>query len=139
MTMSFSVTTILSETRIRTSRSSGAGGQAVNKLETKVELIFNVNESLALTTGQKRIIHQRLDSRINGDSVLVVTSQTHRSQSRNRKEAEERLIEMLQRALRSVKKRIPTTVSRSKKEARLKEKKKRSKIKSTRRNGFEFD
>ena len=137
--MSFSVTTILSETRIRTSRSSGAGGQAVNKLETKVELIFNVNESLALTTGQKRIIHQRLDSRINGDSVLVVTSQTHRSQSRNRKEAEERLIEMLQRALRSVKKRIPTTVSRSKKEARLKEKKKRSKIKSTRRNGFEFD
>lgn len=111
----------------------------MNKLETKVELIFNVDESLAFTSYQKRIIHQRLDSRINSENEIVVSSQTHRSQSRNRKEAEERLIEMLQKALRPVKKRIPTKVSRSKKEARLKEKKKRSEVKSTRRKGFDVE
>ncbi len=131
--MSFSFTAILAETRIRTSRSSGAGGQAVNKLETRVEVIFNVNDSLALTKDQKRIIHQRLASRINADCELVVSSQTHRSQSRNRKEAEERLIELLQKALRPIKKRIPTKISNAKKEARLKEKKWRSDLKSSRR------
>ena len=105
----------------------------MNKLETKVELIFNVNDSLALTTDQKRILHQRLESRINMENEIVVSSQTYRSQSRNRKEAEERLIEMLQKAIRPVKKRIPTKVSRAKKEARLKEKKKRSETKANRR------
>ena len=139
MAMSFSVTAILSETQIRTSRSSGAGGQAVNKLETKVELIFKVNESQALTNIQKRMIHQRLETRINSECEIVVSSQTHRSQSRNRKEAEERFIEILKKALRTIKNRIPTKVSRSKKEARLREKKKRSEVKSTRRKRFDVD
>ena len=137
--MPFSYTAILSETTIRTSRSSGAGGQSVNKLETKVALIFNVNRSDALSTNQKRNLYQRLESKINSESEIVISSQTHRSQSRNRKEAEERLLELLQKALRPVKKRIVTKISKAKKETRLKEKRKRSEVKSSRRKGFDTD
>ncbi len=135
--MSFSFTSLLAETRVRTSRSSGSGGQGVNKLETRVELIFNVNESQALSPAQKRTVLQRLSNRLNTEDEIVVASQTYRSQSRNKKDAEERLIEMLQKALRPIKKRIATKISRAKKEARLKEKKKRSETKSNRRKGGE--
>ena len=135
----FSPTRLIDETRSRTSRSSGSGGQAVNKLETRVEIIFNVDESEALNSGQKRIINQRLAVRINAQGELVVVSQRYRSQARNRKDAEERLLELLQKALRPVKKRVPTKMSKAQKEARLKTKRRRSEVKTQRRKRFDTD
>ena len=134
--MCFSFTAILWESKIRTSRSSGSGGQAVNKLETRFEVIFNVDESLALSSSQKRILHQQLAKRINSEGEIIVASQTYRSQSRNKKDAQERLIEMLQKALRPIKRRVPTKMSAAKKAARLAAKRKRSELKSMRRRRF---
>jgi ribosome-associated protein len=123
----------LSELETRVSRSSGAGGQHVNKTASRVEVSWNVRESRALTPEQRDRLLQRLASRLSADgSVRVVASDT-RSQLRNRELAETRLTELVRRALMVPKKRKPTRPTRGSREARLEAKKRHSRKKMLRR------
>ena len=107
----------------------GPGGQNVNKVATAVQLRFNVKTSSAFDDEQKWMIRRALASRINDEGEIVLFVQTHRSQSRNREEARERLVEMLEKALVKPKRRVKTKPSRAQKEKRLEGKARRSQIK----------
>ena len=123
-----------SELDVRVSRSSGAGGQHVNKTSSRVEIFWNIRESRALSDDQRARLLGKLSSRLtSGGSVRVVASDM-RSQTRNRELAEERLAETVRRALIVPKKRRPTKPTRASKEARLESKKLRSHKKRLRRD-----
>jgi ribosome-associated protein len=92
-----------SELKFRFSRSSGKGGQNVNKVETRVELLFDVAGSVYLEAEEKARIQERLASRINQDGLLIVAASEHRSQHRNRKEALHRFFQLIESALREEK------------------------------------
>jgi ribosome-associated protein len=121
-----------SEIYFKTSRSSGSGGQNVNKVSTKVELNFDVANSKLLTPEQKQIIFSKLGNRINKAGVLQVTVQETRSQFENKEIALKKFRELLAYAFHRPKKRIKTKVSKEAREKRLKGKKKRSDIKKGR-------
>jgi ribosome-associated protein len=114
------------------SRSSGPGGQNVNKLSTRVTLQFDVLKSASLTEDQKRRVLAKLKSRISKDGVLRVSCQQSRSQAANREGAVERFVELLQRALTRRRPRRRTAVPASARERRLGEKKRRSRVKAAR-------
>lgn len=113
-------------------RSSGPGGQNVNKVETKAQLRFDIDSSSSLNNSQKRILHRRLQSRINNDGILTISSWKHRSQAANREAAIDRFRELLADALRPRKTRVPTRPSKASKQHRLTEKKRRGEIKRSR-------
>jgi ribosome-associated protein len=94
---------IESELNFRTARSSGSGGQHVNKVETKVELLFDVDASEGLSNDEKRRIHTRLKKRINKEGILRITVQEKRSQHRNKDLAMTRFFESLKTALKKEK------------------------------------
>jgi len=121
------------EFTFRTSRSGGPGGQHVNKTETKVELIFDFHNSVQLSDEEKELVFKNLASRIKDDGMLHITRSSERSQVRNKIRVIEKFYELLERALTKQKKRLPTKISKAKKEARIKSKKIRSEIKSARR------
>jgi ribosome-associated protein len=123
----------ISEIRFSFARSGGKGGQNVNKVETKVELLFDVTGSPSLTTEQKDMILRRLRSRINSGGELRITGQSSRSQWKNREETIAKFGELLLRALTPEKKRVKTRVSRAQKQKRLNDKKRRSEVKKWRR------
>ena len=125
--------TILTELTYRTSRSSGAGGQHVNKTETKVEVLFNVNTSEGLSEGEKLLIHSRLLARITEEGILVMSSQKSRSQFSNKEDVTERLQHQLEKALTPKVKRKKTKPSQESIEERLTRKKLRSETKESRR------
>ena len=110
----------------------GPGGQNVNKVSTAVQLRFNVKRSAAFDDEQKGMIHRLLASRITEEGDLIVFVQTHRSQLRNRDEARQRLIEMLEKALIKPKRRVATKPSRAAKARRVDNKTKRGAIKRQR-------
>ncbi len=110
----------------------GPGGQNVNKVATAVQLRFNVKTSHAFNDEQKWLIRRALGNRINDDGELVLFVQTHRSQVRNREEARQRLVEMLEKALVRPKKRLKTKPSRAQKQKRLESKAHRSETKRNR-------
>ncbi len=114
------------------SRSSGPGGQHVNKAATRVTLLFDVARSPSLDADQRSLIRNRLATRISREGVLRVVSQQHRSQEANREAAVERFVELLRAALRRPPPRRPTKATRASKERRLQAKKGRSAIKSGR-------
>ena len=117
------------------SRSGGPGGQNVNKVSSRVTLRFDVGHSGSLNEEQRTRIQRRLATRINKDGVLQVTSQRTRSQDLNRADAIERFEELLGAALREDKPRVKTRATRSSKEERLKEKRKRTTVKQARVKG----
>jgi len=116
-------------------RSGGKGGQNVNKVETKVVARWNVVRSRAFSDYEKERIRDRLRNRISASGELVVYAQAGRTQKENRARAIENLNELVSRALKVQKKRVPTRVPRRVRERRLGEKKKNSEKKSFRRAG----
>jgi ribosome-associated protein len=127
-----------SELDVRVSRSSGAGGQHVNKTSSRVEIFWNVATSRALTEEQRTRLQSKLASRLTGDGSVRVVASDMRSQIRNRDLAEERLADLIRRALVVQRRRKPTKPSRAAKEARL-ESKKRHSDKKRNRGGRAFD
>src|SRR5207302_4010695 len=115
------------ELEFRTSRSSGPGGQHAQKTETRVEAVFDVERSAALTDVQKRRVAAR------AGPVLRAVAQDERSQARNRELATERLVAQLREALKVPRRRRPTKPSQAAVERRLEQKKRRSKTKALRR------
>jgi ribosome-associated protein len=120
------------ELRFEFSRSSGPGGQNVNKVETKVRLLFDVHNSRSLTTDQRDRIEEQLATRITKDHVLHVTSQRHRSREANRRATIERFTELLAEALVEKEPRLPTKVSTAQRRRRLESKRRRSQKKALR-------
>jgi ribosome-associated protein len=122
-----SVVLPLNEVELRVSRSSGPGGQHAQKSSTRVEAVFDVAASSALTERQR----QRVVARVG--PVLRAIAQDERSQLRNRELAVERLVEKLRAALAVPRRRVPSTPSAAAKERRLAKKKRRSRTKELRR------
>ncbi len=120
------------ELQFRYARSSGPGGQHVNKTATQVELLFDVGHSPSLNEAQRARITQALGRRIDSDGVLHLVSGVSRSQVDNRADVTQRLGELLAAALRPVKPRRPTRPSRTARQKRLTAKKARGAIKKQR-------
>jgi ribosome-associated protein len=117
----------LAEIEIRVSRSSGPGGQHAQKSETRVEALFDVEASEALTETQKRRVISR------AGPVLRAVAQDERSQARNRDLAVERLVQKLREALAVPRRRIPTAPTAAARERRLTGKRRRAAVKRGRR------
>ena len=122
-----SVSLPLAEIELRASRSSGPGGQHAQKSSTRVEAVFDVEASGALTEAQKRRVLARVGP------VLRAVAQDERSQLRNRELATERLVEKLRAALAVPRPRRPTAPSKTSRERRIAEKKRRGETKRLRR------
>jgi ribosome-associated protein len=118
----------VAEIELRFSRSSGPGGQHANTSETRVEALFDVEDSQALTPAQKRRVFARTGP------VIRAVAQDERSQWRNRELAIERVADQLREALRVERRRVPTTPSAAARERRLEDKRRRSETKRLRRS-----
>ena len=117
-------------------RSSGAGGQNVNKVNSKVLLSFDIERTESLSDEEKRRIHQKLSGRISHKGILKVVCMRHRSQFANRREAVDRLVKLLQNALSREKKRFTTKIPPASRRKRLSQKKHRGLIKKGRKIDF---
>lgn len=114
-------------------RSSGPGGQNVNKVNTQVTLWFDVANCPVLKMSEKKALQRELGGRITGEGWLRVMSRKHRTQGANKRAATERFYELLAIALTPRKKRIPTRVSAGQKRRRLEDKRRTSEKKQERR------
>jgi len=114
-------------------RSSGPGGQNVNKVNTRVELRFAVNESSVFSEKEKELIFTKLNNRINSEGELLLFSESERTQPANKQKVFERFILLLKNALTPKKKRIKTRPTESSKQKRLEKKKNNAQKKQLRK------
>ena len=124
---------ILKELQFKAVRSSGAGGQHVNKVSSKVELYFDVINSVSISNEEKELLLKTLSTRLTKDGVLQLSSDESRSQHTNKEKVIKRFFEILAVGLTRPKKRRPTRMSRSQKEKRLGNKQKLSTKKTLRK------
>lgn len=124
------------ELSFKTSRSSGSGGQHVNKVETAVTVMWIVRNSKVFTERERERIGTKLKNRISLEGILQMTVSENRTQLQNKRIATERIQKLVNNALLVPKKRIATTPSRSQKEKRLESKKKISEKKENRKFKF---
>ena len=120
------------ELEITASRSGGAGGQHVNKTETRITVRWNIKNSIALDEKQKERVIKNLQTRLTKEEELVIHNSESRSQQQNKEMALEILAQIVRKALHVPKKRIKTRVPKKEKEKRLQQKAERSKIKKMR-------
>jgi ribosome-associated protein len=123
----------LAELHFQFVRSSGPGGQHVNRSATQVELTFDLARSPSLAEAQKTRARTALKSYVDKDGILHLASQTFRSQLQNREDVTARFVELMRRALHVPKKRRPTRPTAASKEKRLEAKRHRSRVKRERR------
>jgi ribosome-associated protein len=124
---------ILTEVSFKAVRSSGAGGQNVNKVASKVVLSFDLNQSKGLTDEEKVRLQHKIATKLTQDSLLIITSEEERSQFKNRAIAINKLIKCLDDGLKIPKARQKTKVPRSVNEKRLQAKKVMSVVKQNRK------
>jgi len=124
---------LLSEVSLKAIRSSGSGGQHVNKVSTKIELQFDVANALELNEDEKALIIENLNSRLTKNDILILQCSESRSQFKNKQLVKERFLTLIKDALIIQKKRIPTKTPKSIKRKRLKNKKQNAKKKEHRK------
>lgn len=124
------------ELSYKTSRSSGAGGQNVNKVETSVTVLWKVEDSQFFSEEEKILIQNKLKNRINSEGILQLTVSESRTQLQNKKIATEKILELVNISLIVPKKRLKTKPSKAKVQKRLDSKKKLSDKKENRRFKF---
>ena len=117
---------IIKELKFKAVRSSGAGGQHVNKVSSKVELIFDVQNSLELTEEEKELLFKNLQTRLTKENLLLLNCDESRSQHKNKELVIKRFLEILTNGLKVPKKRKPTKPSKASIKKRLEKKKKQA-------------
>ncbi len=125
---------IISELTFKAVRSSGAGGQNVNKVSSKVVLTFDLTSSKALSDEEKLLLQNKLATRLTSENILILNCDEDRSQLKNKELVVKRFLTLIKKSLLVPKLRKPTKIPRSVIEKRLKDKKNISGIKSTRKN-----
>jgi len=135
--MNFTKADLQKEIFYKTSRSGGKGGQNVNKVSSKVELLFSVANSVLFSDEEKELLNTKLQSRFNKDGLIQVICDEERSQYLNKEKAVERLILLLTKALHKPKIRKATKVSKATKAARLESKRLNAVKKESRKKSFE--
>ena len=121
------------ELQLSACRSSGPGGQHVNKSDTKIELRWNLLASAAVDEHRRRRLLEALAGRLTATGELILTCDTHRSQRRNREEVRRRLADLLRRALRPRRPRVPTRATAASRQRRRRQKQQRARLKESRR------
>jgi len=116
-----------------TSRSQGSGGQHVNKVETKVVLVFDLNTSKALSAEQIDLLNSVLKNRVSRKGQIQIVAQKYKSQIKNKNLANQKFIDLLTRSLMPKKVRKKHKVSKAQREKRLGDKKKKSQRKESRK------
>ena len=129
----FDINDLLNEASFNFSRSGGKGGQNVNKVETKVELVFNIPASLVLDEKSKARLLERLSSKTDKEGNIHIISQTERTQIGNRKKAVQKFEAVIKNALKKEKKRKKTRLPESAKKKILEEKRKHGEKKRERK------
>ena len=124
---------ILTEPEYKAVRSSGAGGQNVNKVSSKVVLSFNLQASNALNEDEKFLVEQKLDKRINSQGSLIQQCDEDRSQLRNKEIVTKRFLHLIESALQTEKPRVPTKIPKAVIKKRIENKRRQSEKKQSRR------
>lgn len=124
---------LLSELKFKAVRSSGAGGQNVNKVSSKVVLSFDLVNSLGLTQEEKELLLTKISTKLTQENILILTSEEDRSQLKNKEVAVKKFLKVIENGLKIPKERKETKIPKAVKEKRLQQKKSTASIKENRK------